>query len=179
MKGLSKASLVDGQPNSPSRINIKQGRVKRNIAEGSYKGNDYFPSTDPCLDLPSDIIMQFQEFFGRDVCDQVSIRPIEADDFSMNPILSNRRVLLGNDHQLFCFRSDLSPVFPSGQASGNRREDVASVKSRGACAAEHPGGVADFTSAFQSVAINHRRDDAVVGHHKVLISFRLDYQWLT
>src|SRR5439155_3682574 len=57
---------------------------------------------------------------------------------------------------------------------GGGRKNIAAVKSGRDRGREHPGGVGDFMSGLEAVAIDDRRDEAVVGQNEILALFGFD-----
>ncbi len=72
------------------------------------------------------------------------------------------------------FGADLGPVVAAGEMRAHRRENIAAVKGGRDFRADHPVGIFDVADTFDTVAIGHHGDQAVIGKHKELASLGPD-----
>jgi len=165
---LRVVALVDGDADAAAGVNVQE-----RLADGHFHKSLHVRQSKRLLvelhnHFVAQTVAEILEFFARYIADERAKRIIEADDVAFDALFRGDGDFWIQLNKLGDFRADEIVVPSGGEMCGHGREDVAAVKRGRNRRLNHPVGIGDFARGIQAVAVQHRRDEPVVGKNEVL-----------
>src|SRR6266850_1540700 len=122
-------------------------------------------------DLVAKVVAELFELIARNVGDERAVGIVEADDVAFDAFIGGDGNFRSQADELRNLGADEIEIPAIGQVSGGGRENIATVKGGRDGRFDHPGLIGDFAGQREAVAVEHQRDQAIIGKNKKLALF--------
>src|SRR6266403_4467822 len=161
-------ALVAGDADAATGIDVEQRIADRDVHEGFDMGERDELFVDLDTDSVAEVVAELLKFIAGNVGDQRAVGIVEADDVAFDAFFCGDGNLRSKADELGNFGADEIEIPAGDEMRGSGRENIAAVKRRRNGSFDHPGLVGDFTGGCEAVAVEHGRDQAVIGKNKKL-----------
>ena len=167
-------TLIDGDADAAARVLIEERFADGNVHEGFAEGENERFAVEVETDFVADGVTEGAKIVALNVGDKRAEGIVEADDVAGDSFLFDDGDFRAEANELRNDGASDGVIPTGGEMRGGGRKNIAAVKSGRDGGREHPGGVGDFVGRFEAVAIEDRRDEAVVGQNEILALLSFD-----
>ena len=171
---LGVIALIDGDADAATRILIEQRIADGNVHECFAEGEHKRFAIELKADFVADGVTERAKIVALNVGYEGAERIVKADDVAGDAFFFDGGGFWAELDEVSDLRAGNGVVPSGGKMRASGRKNVAAVECGRDGGREHPGGVGDFVGGLEAVAVDDRRDEAVVGENEVLTFFRFD-----
>src|SRR5436309_2901858 len=167
-------ALVDGDTDAVARIDEQKGIADGDIHKSFHVGQHHRFLVDLELYRIAEVVSQLLEFIAWNIRDQRTEGIIERDNVTGDAFVGGGGCFRREADELRNFGA-YKVEFPSGgEVRARGRKNVAAMEGRRNWSLNNPVGIGNLARGSQAVAIDHRRDQAIIGQNKILVLLSFD-----